>query len=286
MRPGLKFDNIFKLLFYPYTHTHTHTLQQSRLVLIFINGVQVKGADRKCKPLKIQLFIKSVRSPTPPTHSLDRLGRGEQESRDWLPLNNSKQEKQHFSLFVDLFSMCSCAVGWVWTGGSTLHLAYNCSDVWFTRLTAVVLWSQKIVLLEEHFHKWARFFSLYGEDCSTVFCLEAGEQILTECLHLKRGVKQNHNTAINSHEDKGSEDSSTVTLPVWLLHQRPWSEAGPARRKHTTLWNPGFQGPCGSFCKDTLQLDCIWIPLSASTALRKTQHGSKSVQDFVRSPNK
>lgn len=78
MRPGLKFHNIFKSFFYPYAHM----LQQSRLVLIFINGVQVKGADRKCKPLKIQLFIKSVRSPTPPTHSLDRLGRGEQESRD------------------------------------------------------------------------------------------------------------------------------------------------------------------------------------------------------------
>lgn len=136
MRAGLKFDEIFKAIFYPYTHT----LQQSCFVLIFINGVQVKGADRKYKPQKIQLFIKSVKSPTPPTHSLDRLGGGEQESRDWLPLKNSEQEKQHFNLFVDLFSMCSCAVGWVWTGASTLHLAYNRSDVWFTRglLTAVV----------------------------------------------------------------------------------------------------------------------------------------------------
>lgn len=78
MRAGLKFDEIFKAIFYPYTHT----LQQSCFVLIFINGVQVKGADRKYKPLKIQLFIKSVKSPTPPTHSLDRLGGGEQESRD------------------------------------------------------------------------------------------------------------------------------------------------------------------------------------------------------------
>lgn len=85
MRAGLKFDDTFKAIFYPYTHT----LQQSCFVLIFINGVQVKGADRKYKPLKIQLFIKSVKSPTPPTHSLDRLGGGEQESRDWLPLKNS-----------------------------------------------------------------------------------------------------------------------------------------------------------------------------------------------------
>lgn len=69
-----------------YTHPNTHR-QKSCPGLIFIMGFKWRAQRQEVWIAKTT--HQPVQSPTPPTHSLDRLSRGKQESRDWVLLNES-----------------------------------------------------------------------------------------------------------------------------------------------------------------------------------------------------
>lgn len=65
--------------------------QYSCRILISIKGFKWRARRREAglRAAKNSTTHQPVKSPTPPTHSLDRLSRGEQESRDWVALNES-----------------------------------------------------------------------------------------------------------------------------------------------------------------------------------------------------
>lgn len=117
--------------------------------------------------------------------------------------------------------------------------------------------------------------------------LQAGE-FITECLHLKRGVKQNHNTTINSHEDKRSEDSSdshaasVAVTPKTLIRSRTcWEEARYTLKSRVPgaswLFLKGYSTTGlhfdSSFCFPRLEEDPAWVEIGPN-------------RDFVRSPYK
>lgn len=133
-----------------------------------------------------------AKSPTPPPHSLDRLSRGEQESRDWVLLNKARKKKKNSTSvsFLDVFSMCSCAV-----------LGFELEETHYSWLIIAAM---------------IRYRTFWGSlvdrrtSCQrtlTRMCLRThilNRHFGPECHRRMCRGETSPNTTINSHEDKRS----------------------------------------------------------------------------------
>lgn len=141
--------------------------------------------------------------------------------------------------------MCSCAAGWVWTGGR----GPDSKPQWWSGRSGPEV-AHCCGLDHRRTSSW---ITLITPSLNQLWRLE-------RCT-----AETSPNITINSHEDKRSEDSFGVHAASVAATPKTWSEAGAARRKHSTLWNPGvpYEGSSTAAGRDQNQMTLNLSPPTA-----------------------